>query len=292
MYFRNDWSTPNTSMRTPMALVQIIVNAKKRKLQVTAAPTMTKTSLFVHGRYGENEERVENNVRWTPLATKEKIVLPCQLVFGIYLLLLLPSGIAMGNNACGAKAMGTLPYEYITFFGLLILPRSYRYGKFAKPIKKSKMTTRKATSITEVISFIATLVGSHWIAAYTFVFHKKIMFAPRFLFCTRSLSTVTVAFSGWYLDKSYDRVTRPHELIQSGPYAVVRHPIYTSYLILFASTLITLKAFGSVIALVCVASIFYKHRMDSEEQILLDTFGTDFDQYRKKVPWRLIPFLY
>jgi len=81
------------------------------------------------------------------------------------------------------------------------------------------------------------------------------------------------------------------ELIQSGPYKLIRHPSYTGALI----TLVFLGlAFGSWIAscviLVIVASI-YVYRIQVEERALQAHFGAAFDEYRKRTK-RLIPFVW
>lgn len=100
-----------------------------------------------------------------------------------------------------------------------------------------------------------------------------------------------MGISGYTLGKSYDRVTCPDTLVQEGPYALVRHPIYTAYLFLFGSTLLTLRAFGSCLVFLTVASLFYHNRMNSEDEILAETFGNYFEVYKKRVPWRLVPFI-
>lgn len=227
--------------------------------------------------------------RWTPLSTTAKMILPFQLALTIYMLLLLPSGLALGT-LCGARVMGTLPYEYLAFFSLLILPRSYRYGKFARPV--STNDDKKATSVVQVLIFILSLVGCHWKAAFDFARGSKSMVFPRTLFVVRLLAIILVAASGRALGKSYDRVTRPDALIQDGPYAIVRHPIYTAYMMLFASTLLTLRSYVPCLVLLGVSTVFYSARMDSEDEILSDAFGDEFQEYKKRVPWRMVPFIF
>lgn len=237
----------------------------------------------------QNETPIDQD-RWTPLSPTARVLLPLQLVISIYMLLLLPSGLALGK-LCGARIMGTLPYEYLSFFSLLLLPRSYRYGKFAKPI--SNNNKKRGTSIVEVLLFITTLIGSHWRAAYHYSksSQTRSMLFPKTLTVVRLGAIALVAWSGWTLGKSYDRVTCPDTLTTQGPYAVVRHPIYTSYLLLFGSTLVTLRSYGACFALMGIAFLFYKHRMDSEDELLAETFGQEYERYKQQVPWRLIPFI-
>ena len=81
-----------------------------------------------------------------------------------------------------------------------------------------------------------------------------------------------------------------HQLVRTGPYRIVRHPIYTSLLFL-------MFGLGFVIApfwLFCVAlAIFFVGttiRIRVEDALLAERFGEQFEAYRREVP-ALIPFL-
>lgn len=88
-----------------------------------------------------------------------------------------------------------------------------------------------------------------------------------------------------------DTVSRKqdHELICSGPYAWVRHPIYTGLLLAFASVAIArgdLKSFvGCTIMTLAVL-----HKLRIEERWMAETFGDAYVAYRARVP-ALIPAL-
>jgi protein-S-isoprenylcysteine O-methyltransferase Ste14 len=80
-----------------------------------------------------------------------------------------------------------------------------------------------------------------------------------------------------------------HQVVDTGPYAIVRHPIYTG---IFIAALATLVVSGTVHAAIgCVfliAGYWLKARM--EEVFLRDELGSDaYDSYRRRVPM-LIPF--
>jgi protein-S-isoprenylcysteine O-methyltransferase Ste14 len=87
------------------------------------------------------------------------------------------------------------------------------------------------------------------------------------------------------------RVVEGHELIKDGPYAYVRNPIYTAMLgILIASGL----AMEHWIALLIALPIFMIGlviRVRIEERLLRATFGTEFEDYAKRVP-AVIPGIY
>lgn len=81
-----------------------------------------------------------------------------------------------------------------------------------------------------------------------------------------------------------------HRVVESGPYRLVRHPIYTGLLI---STYATLWAKGTLYgiagAVLLTLSIWLKARL--EERFLREELGaTAYDDYSRRVPM-LIPFV-
>jgi len=80
-------------------------------------------------------------------------------------------------------------------------------------------------------------------------------------------------------------------LICDGPYAVVRHPLYACFFALtFATALVWTYPGGAMIALgIFLVGVWVRIR--SEEKLLRQTFGAQFDEYAKRVP-ALIPMLY
>ncbi len=80
-----------------------------------------------------------------------------------------------------------------------------------------------------------------------------------------------------------------HKLIRTGPYSIVRHPIYTGILFAIAGTAIIIGEPLGLIAFFLILVVYlWKIRM--EEKYLQEEFGEDYAQYKKEVP-ALIPFL-
>jgi protein-S-isoprenylcysteine O-methyltransferase Ste14 len=85
------------------------------------------------------------------------------------------------------------------------------------------------------------------------------------------------------------RVAEDHQLVRSGPYRVIRHPIYSAMLVMFLGTSI---ADGTAHSIIGTAILFaaYARKIRLEEETLRGTFGDAYDEYRKRT-WALIPFL-
>jgi protein-S-isoprenylcysteine O-methyltransferase Ste14 len=78
-----------------------------------------------------------------------------------------------------------------------------------------------------------------------------------------------------------------HQLIESGPYDLVRHPIYSGLLLSMAATVMTIATLQSVCgyALLVGALIF---KLAAEERLLAANLGQAYQDYRKRVK-ALIP---
>lgn len=80
-----------------------------------------------------------------------------------------------------------------------------------------------------------------------------------------------------------------HELIERGPYRLVRHPIYTGILSMFVATAIMLGHLAGCIGVVIVIASFWI-KLIREEKVMLNQFPDKYAAYRQRVK-RLIPFV-
>jgi len=83
-------------------------------------------------------------------------------------------------------------------------------------------------------------------------------------------------------------VKQDHELIRSGPYAYVRHPIYTGLITALLGTAIASGTVHAVIGLVIIAAAFVR-KLRTEEEFMRETFPGEYQRYSAEVP-ALIPF--
>jgi protein-S-isoprenylcysteine O-methyltransferase Ste14 len=78
-----------------------------------------------------------------------------------------------------------------------------------------------------------------------------------------------------------------HELVTRGPYAIVRHPIYTSYIAIGVGLAIAWDSWVTVGFALLYAAPFWMHTA-IEEQMLEAHFGDEWRAYKARVP-RLVP---
>jgi protein-S-isoprenylcysteine O-methyltransferase Ste14 len=82
----------------------------------------------------------------------------------------------------------------------------------------------------------------------------------------------------------------PHvPLKTTGVYRLVRHPLYFAWALMVfgAPTMTATRATFAVIS-----TLYLALAIPWEERSLVDVFGSDYEQYRQRVRWRMIPFLY
>jgi len=81
-----------------------------------------------------------------------------------------------------------------------------------------------------------------------------------------------------------------HQLIRSGPYAKLRHPIYTGLLVMYAGAAAAMGSWLAVIGL-ALAVFAYWRKIRLEEANLRVAFGAEYEAYRRE-SWALVPGLY
>lgn len=88
------------------------------------------------------------------------------------------------------------------------------------------------------------------------------------------------------------RIQNDHKqrVISSGPYAFVRHPLYLGcMLMMFGAPLLVGSIYGLIISL--IGLILLAYRIVGEEKMLVDELE-GYEEYRKKVKYRLIPLVW
>lgn len=80
-----------------------------------------------------------------------------------------------------------------------------------------------------------------------------------------------------------------HELIESGPYALARHPIYTGLIVMAIGTAINYgRAIGFALLLALCGALWWKAR--EEERIMSSHFPEAYAKYRSRVH-AIVPFV-
>ncbi len=104
-----------------------------------------------------------------------------------------------------------------------------------------------------------------------------------------ALSALGVAFSLWAivtLGRHYDLVLEvhlDHELVRRGPYALVRHPVYTGLALHFAGVCLATGNLMLIAGTLLVSFPAFYLRARAEEALLRDRFGAEYEKYAREV---------
>lgn len=120
--------------------------------------------------------------------------------------------------------------------------------------------------------------------------NNKIILALGVILCALGLG-----FAIWariHLGKNWNiepSIQEGHELVTSGPYKWIRHPIYTGILFAFLGS--TLAGNSVSLAIFIVICIIFIWRVKTEEDIMMQLFPQQYSDYKKRTK-ALIPFIW
>jgi protein-S-isoprenylcysteine O-methyltransferase Ste14 len=155
-----------------------------------------------------------------------------------------------------------------------------------------RKTTKKRETIFQRLAYMLPLIVGFWFLfgpAAQFYLRLGTRFVPAtpvygWLGVAITVAGVAVAiWARWHLGANWSGVVtlkEGHELIRTGPYRMIRHPIYTGILLALLGTGVTI---GEVCGLLAVAlawsSFYFKARR--EESFLAQEFGPAFKEHQR-----------
>jgi protein-S-isoprenylcysteine O-methyltransferase Ste14 len=118
--------------------------------------------------------------------------------------------------------------------------------------------------------------------------------APWMFWLSAAVTVAGLAFTVWaraHLGGNWSgivTVKAGHELVTSGPYAIVRHPIYTGLLLAFVGSALARGEWRGLLAVVIAFAALWR-KLHVEERWMRERFGPQYAAYARRVP-ALIPF--
>ena len=85
-------------------------------------------------------------------------------------------------------------------------------------------------------------------------------------------------------------IAEGQRVISSGPYAIVRHPMYASALVYLAGTPLALSSYWGLLALVFMLPFLVWRLVDEEHLLVRELPG--YADYRRQIRYRLVPFVW
>ena len=185
------------------------------------------------------------------------------------------------------------------FLGVLFIPMFFAgiVMMFKSPeLLKKRLNAKEKEREQDIVVKLSGLMflAGFVIAGLNFRFSwyslpKGIVIAAAVLFLFAYILYAEVLRENTYLSRTIE-VQENQKVINTGLYSIVRHPMYSVTLILFLSTPLILGSVYSFLIFLAYPFIIAK-RIKNEEK-LLENELKGYKEYKQKVRWRLIPFIW
>src|SRR5947207_7663418 len=156
--------------------------------------------------------------------------------------------------------------------------------------KQDRSTLRVVWLVIMVSVAAGIYVAKHWPAAAlpharSFAFAGVVLFVAGLLLRWWAIVTLGRFFT---VDVT---IEKDHELVERGPFRMVRHPSYTGLLLAFAGLALSLVNCACLLIILIPIGAAFIHRMNVEEDALSRALGPRYAEYMKRTK-RLVPFVY
>ncbi len=185
---------------------------------------------------------------------------------------------------------------YLIFFMILMFTRII-YAKRYKKIEKNRSVKKKREEflvlIVSIGMMIIPLIGvfTNFFINFRINLGDNIRWMGVFLF---GISAILF----WWVHKTLGdnwspmlEIQKNHTLIKSGPYKLVRHPMYTQVWLWVICQWLILSNWFIGIAGFISWGLLYFIRVNDEEKMMIDEFGDEYRNYMKNTK-KIIPWIY
>jgi protein-S-isoprenylcysteine O-methyltransferase Ste14 len=104
------------------------------------------------------------------------------------------------------------------------------------------------------------------------------------------LGIVALVFRANTFTSAVVEVRREQQLVSTGPYAVIRHPMYGGALVMLVGVAIALGSWWALLAVLALVAVIVARLLAEEKLLAAELPG--YAEYRARVRHRLIPFVW
>lgn len=202
------------------------------------------------------------------------------------LLVFLPAGTFAFLN--GWLFMGIL-FIPMFFVGIVMMfknPSLLEKRLNAKEKQQDQSIVVKMSGLMFIVGFILAGLGVRfgW-----YILPKSVVFGAAVVFLAAYVLYAEVLKENTYLSRTIE-VQENQKVIDTGLYGIVRHPMYSATLLLFISMPLVLGSIYSFIIFLAYPLIIAKRIKGEENFLEKELIG--YKEYKQKVKYRLIPFIW
>lgn len=162
--------------------------------------------------------------------------------------------------------------------------------------RMARAQSRSSRLLLSALGVLAAVIGFTKQLDFGWLARAFLPPSPAIVYWGLGLVLGGIGFAVWarlYLGGNWSatiEVKENHTLVMSGPYALVRHPIYSGIMLALLGTAV---AYREVRLLVTdgLFLLMFGARAHIEERFMTDEFGLEYSEYKKRVK-ALIPFVW
>jgi len=182
-----------------------------------------------------------------------------------------------------------MPLLYKYLFPAMWIGYFAYWGAMSRKVKVTERSESAPSRLIRMVS-MACAMALLWLPHVPLPWLEK-RFLPLSAWCFWIGAAITAGgllFSIWgrrYLGSNWSQsvtVKEGHELITSGPYALVRHPIYTGLLLGFLGCAVALGEWRGLVAVALVFAVLWR-KLRLEEKWMCAHFGEPYEAYSQRV---------
>lgn len=201
-------------------------------------------------------------------------------------LIFLPAGTLSYFNGWLLMSILFVPMLLVGFLMLFKSPELLKKRLNAKEKRKTQDIVVKLSALMFVTSFVLAGLGYRF-EWYTLPLGASIGGAIAFL--VAYILYAEVLRENKYLSRTIE-VQEGQKVVDTGLYGIVRHPMYSATLILFLSMPIVLGSIYALIPFLAYPFIIAARIKNEEELLEKELIG--YTEYKTKVKYKLIPFIW
>ena len=204
----------------------------------------------------------------------------------ICILLFIPAGTINYPNGWLFIALLFIPMLFAGIIMIFKSPDLFRRRLNAKENEDEQKTVILISGIIFLLAFI--LAGLNFRFGW-FNLPSIVVIIASVIFLLAYIMYADVLRENEYLSRTVE-VSENQKVVDSGLYGIVRHPMYTSTIFLFLSMPLVLDSIFSFIVML-VYPIMIMFRIRNEERVLENEL-IGYEEYKEKVKYKLIPYLW
>ena len=204
----------------------------------------------------------------------------------VFLLLFIPAGSVDYFNGWLFIALLFIP---MFIAGIIMFIKSPELLKRRLNAKEEENEQKIVILISGIVFLLAFILAGLNFRFEWFQLPQIVVITASIIFLLSYIMYAEVLRENMYLSRTVE-VSENQEVIDTGLYGIVRHPMYTSTIFLFLSMPLILDSLFSFIVMF-IYPIVIISRIKNEEKVL-ERELEGYKEYKEKVKYRIIPFIW